>query len=718
MKTLKTTKPFFLLALLVLGTGFSSCATSAGGRYYQIPIDAESREAARALFLEVVENYQALESYSDVVMERRPQTYSVYENGEESLVTEVAETNRIRYRISEGARFTRNDDYRRVVSDGRTIWFEDGYLLRYSQRDFSEYVAELFDDDDDDDEEDEDIEIESFPILTFHPVTIAQLINGDDFTHILPGLYDFISVEADVLDGKQSSRIDLLFDWDKNPRNGYALSRLWVDPATLLIQRFGVYYGPFSRAADLNDLKKNEWVEYDFTAIEIDPSFAADEFTYNPPQGSREVLYVYDRYELEADLHAQLGSVLPDPGFISLEGNELSLREFDGNPTLLMIESLASHNLEYSNRLLSELRREFTADQLSIVRMVFDVPGSRRMEEISIEEYLARFPGSGMVTRFSRQSDLAEAWLERYDQLAILLDENGVFQAMPSWYSGSDSVIEQLERLAAGEDLFDPAGVARARALTEVRRQTPVTDVSIIDRNSAVVSGYSGELIRGSRNINPSSDLRFDIDSDGIDDYVRAHDRISQSLTISAYSVIGNEIFSLSVPWVSGNAWLELLSVFEGDADGMLNFLILERKTNRFDDTRESSLLLVSESGELLWAVKVPPGELSAANLVPDTRVDVVVDDWNVDGMTDIVLIQQTILMSPSSDGGYFSDEDSPAQQRIIVLDSRGSVQWQAEANFPIHPTIELTPRLPDFDNRRALSLNNYEQFTLFFWPE
>lgn len=703
--------PLMVLKTLLMSIVITGCASVPTIRYFQPSIDPDARAEARALLLEVVQNYQSLESYRDEVVRFDPLYAVVLESGEEIESSQVRETSRTHYVIGNGLRFLVSTEFHHIVSDGQTIWFEDSLLLRHSRRDLSGYLTRLLDE-----EDDEDIELEAFPVLTFHPVTLSQLIEGEDFRRVLPGLYDFISVEDDPVDGEILRRIDLIFDWDEDPSNGYALSRVWVDPGSLLIKRFGLYYGPFTAAEDLVDPKGNQWVEFEFTSIEVNPPLSPEQFSFEPQPESTEVFSVYDRYELEAEVYSMLGDVFPDPGFVSPDGEELSLRSLDGRPTLLMFESLGSFSLQDTNEFLQQLRREVPARDLNILRLVFDVGGSDNPENLSTEEYLRRYPGRGMVTFFSNQSELAEAILGRREQLAALLDEHGVFQDMPFW--SSDYVQDQLARLSAGEDLFDPAGVARARAVLAARSQAEDRVVPAIQPGDAAISGYSGQLVSDSWNHNPSTGIRFDLDSDGIPDYVSVDRRQNQGLVIRAYALSGDQILSLSVPELTGDGWFRIIAVLDADGDGSFDFLVQEETYSRFDDAREINLFLVSPGEGVLWAAHAPPMSLEAPGLVPQSDVKVVVDDWNEDGGTDIIVIQSTVLMRPTGNGGYSSDSRSPSEQRIIVLDARGSVQWQASADFEPHAEAELTPALPQFNNRRALSLSSFGQLKFFFWPE
>ncbi len=473
------------------------------------PDAAALKKRADEIFARSLERYQALRSYREKATAVYRMTYrdesgeDVGQNQEMKFTTIAAKPNRFK-----------------VVSDQLSM-ASDGKLFRCAMEGFANYM-----------------EVDAASGLSL-PEELSEVqgafsispalaaMNGDvkDVWSMFPSLTGVTSIQNVDLDRVACERINMTMEAPMLAGDTPADVSVWIDTNTRMLKRIEVDYtkgaiaqreemGEYQAASDpYADYKlERACVTYAIDEVTTDPALEDADFALKVSDDGRKV----DSYMGILGVGVERPTIISDaaPPFESedFDDKPIKLEDFRGKVVVLDFWATWCGPCVQAIPHVQKASERLKDKDVVFLGINRDQAGSEKHVRKFIEKKQITFR---QVKDFD--GDIANDYHVSSIPCTVLIGKDGVVQSFDVGFGagGEDQLVAKVEKLLAGERLFDPEEIARQKASAETQETAPRSDaLPDIDGERLV----KGDLLSGASQLIAKGDLN----GDGVEDYAFA----------------------------------------------------------------------------------------------------------------------------------------------------------------------------------------------------
>ena len=435
------------------------------------PTNPEADQRARKIVDEALAKYRAAKSYEDKLAGRMEIVATDKDGQDVGQANEYAAT----LLFSRPNRIAFPTDNFAIYCDGKKLWLYTATLDQYTEADapervdYSKLVEELMADD--------------------PPHPILYLLDQPDkkFAELFPMVREFTGVTREEREGHPGLRVAGLFDASQTPFElGPELVpfSLWFDEKTGLLGELKIEFtAAFKKMLGLTDEppgKEKEQEQEEETPpgmpkhveravasvtlsdVKLDADIPADRFVYKPDAGVEKVAK-FDWHKLMQPPNPRdlIGKPAPNFAGNGLDEKPLDLEKLRGRVVILDFWATWCVPCVQAIPQIQKLVEKFAEQPVSFIGINQDAKGS--------EKKVKKFVADKKMT-FRQFLDPASKLGRQYKVAGIpctfLLDKQGVVQDVRVGYKADleEDLGKAIEKLLKGENLYDPAELAKERA--------------------------------------------------------------------------------------------------------------------------------------------------------------------------------------------------------------------------------------------------------------
>jgi peroxiredoxin len=332
-----------------------------------------------------------------------------------------------------------------------------------------------------------------------------------------------------------------------------------------------------------------------------------------------------------SDQQELVGEPAPEFTAKDIDGAELSLSELKGRVVVLDFWATWCGPCVQAIPHVQTLAERFADEPVTVLGINRDTPGS--------EQRVARFLEKKEVTFrqvLDGEGKIAEAYRVTGIPCTVLIDREGIIQDIRiGFMPGQEGdIAEDINRLRAGESLFDPDDVARRRERRDDRAERDDAPTTVVGLDP-VAPDRLADAGRLPGQFNGYQARAIDVDGDGRDELVMPGLQ-GGAVVVAADGSSTRRVRFRGLPAYGGMTSAEIV-----DVGGRLHWLVIAQQYAYRGDQR-SVVGLFDADGEPLWKYRpdLPEGVSSMLTVSPG--------DLDADGTVEFVVGLTTYNMQSS----------------------------------------------------------------------